>query len=483
MLPDGSGSGLFLSPVPVPPGDPGALSRAAATYTAAHGEIERNHATLTSAVSQAGTAAWLGNGAVSYGAATTILATTYTLTATTLASGATALRAFAADLATAQATAHQANAAVATANAAAGAMLGAQAEADQSQFAAQDAAQTSVTADAHAAASPHSPSAQVTAQTAKTAATDAQTAATAAQGRAATLNAAWESDRARAVALSAQATQQASHAATRAAAGFDAASSGLVGPAQTARGGATGVTGSGGSPWATLLNGIYDGNDKAGWGLNLLGAYSVVLLTKAEVRELEAQAAVGKTWNGFSGAVDDVLAGKGFFSSKYYKAWDSYTGAIADEKTANDGLLEAIRPGSSDASALAKGFGRTGLGLGMASDVITFAHPDDSFGPHDVLGGNTDRVMATANFAASGLALGDSAGLALAGTAMAIPGVDLVVGGVLLGTSAYFAGEFVYTHRAAIGHAVESAGSAIGHDATSLVSSAGHDLDKLTSWL
>ena len=54
MLIGDSGGGLFLSPVEVPPGDPGALAHAAGTYTAAHGELARSHATLTGAAGLAG---------------------------------------------------------------------------------------------------------------------------------------------------------------------------------------------------------------------------------------------------------------------------------------------------------------------------------------------------------------------------------------------------------------------------------------------
>ncbi len=120
--------------------------------------------------------------------------------------------------------------------------------------------------------------------------------------------------------------------------------------------------------------------------------------------------------------------------------------------------------------------GKAGLGLGMASDVITFAAPTPSFGPGGILGGNTDRGMAAANFAASGLALGSSLDIGLATTAMAIPGVDVVVGGVLIGTAAYFAGEFVYQHWGNITHAVDGALNAAG-------SWAGHEVDKLASSL
>ena len=116
--------------------------------------------------------------------------------------------------------------------------------------------------------------------------------------------------------------------------------------------------------------------------------------------------------------------------------------------------------------------GKAGLGLGMASDVITFAAPSKSFGPDGLLGGNTDRAMAAANFAASGLALGGSMDVGLATAALAIPGVDVVVGGVLVGTAAYFAGEYVYQHWGTISHAVTSSIDSAGNWA-------GHELDNL----
>jgi len=102
MLPSDGGDGLFLSPIPVPTGDPAALSQAAGTYTAAQGEIERDHTTLTSAASQAYGTAWQGTGATGYVTATHDLVATYALTSAALAKGATTLRTYAADLSTAQ---------------------------------------------------------------------------------------------------------------------------------------------------------------------------------------------------------------------------------------------------------------------------------------------------------------------------------------------------------------------------------------------
>ena len=77
---DGGPGGFFLTPIPVPPGDPGALSSAAGKYTAAHGEIVRQQALLKGAAGQAAGAAWTGVGAANYVAATTDLVAVYGLT-------------------------------------------------------------------------------------------------------------------------------------------------------------------------------------------------------------------------------------------------------------------------------------------------------------------------------------------------------------------------------------------------------------------
>jgi hypothetical protein len=484
MLPSDGGDGLFLSPIPVPPGDPAALSHAAGTYASAQGQINRDRTALASAACQASGTSWQGTGAAGYISATNDLVATYALTSAALAKGATTLRAYAADLAGAQATARQANAAIATSNAAATKLLAAQATADQSQAAATDAARTSTTADATAAASPHSPSAKVTANQAKTAATSAQSTADADQGRVNTLSAAYEADHSRALTLCTQAQEQATQAGTKAAASFNAASTGLMGKTPTpVRGGAQGVPGgSAETEWQKIIDVTAGWNDKAGWGLNSWGAFGAVVMTKAEVVYLETQADLGKAIGTFDDAVDAVMADKGFFSSGYYPAVDGLNGAFVARRAANAGLLDAIRPAGSDWGALGV-LGKAGLGLGMASDAVTMIHPSPSFGPDGLLGGNTDRGIAAANFAASGLALGSTMDIGLASAAMAIPGVDVVVGAVLVGTAAYFAGEFVYQHWGAISHGVEHAASWAGHEANSLVDDAGHDLKKAFSWL
>jgi hypothetical protein len=246
MLPaDGTGAGLFLTPVPVPTGDPGALSRAAATYASAHGEIDRNRAVLAAVGGQASGQAWTGTGATAYLSASGHLTAAYTLTAAVLARGAATLRTYASELAAAQQAAHQANTAVAVPNASTSAFLAAQATYEQSATAASQASDTATAAHAQAAASPHSPAARIAADNAQSEAEQAQPAASAAATRLSTLAAQSDADRARAVALSAQARQEAQQAASKAAAGFDAASGVLAGPpARPAPGGAHGVTGS-----------------------------------------------------------------------------------------------------------------------------------------------------------------------------------------------------------------------------------------------
>lgn len=474
MVPsDGGPGGFFLTPIPVPPGDPGALSSAAGKYTAAHGEIVRQQALLKGAAGQAAGAAWTGIGAANYVAATTDLVAVYGLTGTALAQGATALKKFSTDLSDAQKMAHQANTAVAMFNAAARAYLSAQAAAEQAQTEADDAATASTTATNTANAHPHSVSAHQAADSAKTTASDTQTSANTAASRASTLLSQYETDYSRAVTLCTQAQQKAHQAVTEAGTAFNSATTGLMGKPKPVTGGAKPVPG--GSPWTTVLDALTVGNDRAGWVLNSWGAFGAVVLTKTGAQYLEAQADLGKAATTYDTAIDAVLADKGFFTSGFYKAQDAFNAAQDGNAKALTELQDAIRPAVGDAGVMAV-LGKAGLGLGMASDVITFAAPTPSFGPGGILGGNTDRGMAAANFAASGLALGSSLDIGLATTAMAIPGVDVVVGGVLIGTAAYFAGEFVYQHWGNITHAVDGALNAAG-------SWAGHEVDKLASSL
>ncbi|HET9893583.1 MAG TPA: hypothetical protein VFQ44_01370 [Streptosporangiaceae bacterium] len=472
MLIDGGGStgGLFLEPVPVPPGDPGALSKAAGIYNAAQGEIERQQARLTGLAGQAGGGVWTGTGAANYVTATHELAAVYGLTGDSLAKGATALRVFSADLTNAKRLAHEANAAVATSNAAARAYLAAQNEAGKAQANADDAATTSTNAQNTANANPHSVSARHAADTARTTADDAQNAADAAASRASTLLSHYEADYSRAVTLCSQAQERARQAYSRAGTALNAAGTALMGKqVKPVRGGAHPE--SGGSAWTAVIDDLADGNDKAGWGLNAWGAFGAVVLTKTGVVYLESQADLGKAVGTYDEAIDAVMSKQGFFKSGFYDAQDAFNAAKDANVKAITEFQDAIRPAAGDNSVMAL-LGKAGLGLGMASDVITFTAPTKSFGPDGLLGGNTDRAMAAANFAASGLALGGSMDIGLATTALAIPGVDVIAGGVLVGTAAYFAGEYVYQHWGTISHAVTSSIHEAGNWA-------GHELDNL----
>ena len=483
MLPsDGGNGGLYLSAVPVPAGDPAALSHAAATYTAAQGEISRNHATLTSAASQATGTAWQGTGAASYLTAVHDLTAMYARTSSALASGATALRTYAADLTTARDTARRANAAVATANAAVTAMLAAQTTAEQSRAAAQDAADACAAADAHATAAPHSAPAHLAAANARSAAADARATATSDASRLSSLSAACQADRSNALRLCSLAQQQASHAATKAGAAFDAATTGLVGKSVTpARGGATGVTG-GKSGWQKLSDDLDTVNGDAGWGLNTLNAYGVILMSKAEVVYVEAEVGLSRAKGNYGSALDDALAGKGYFTSGLYPAEDGLTTAYGAERTAGGALKDSIRPPTTDTGALDIGT-RGLLGLGMLSDAWTMKDPSPSFGPDNLMGGTTDRVMAGANLVASGVALGASMDVGLATAALALPFAAPVVAGVLIGTAVYFGGEFVYQHWGGISHVTSDVTHAVGHFAGHELDSAGHDIKKAFSWL
>ena len=469
MLPsDGGTGGMFLSPVPVPPGDPAALSSGAATYTAAQGEVERNRATLASVAGQAGSPAWTGAGATGFVTSASTLASAYLVASGALAQGATALKAYAADLAAAQETARQANAAVAQTNTTASALLTAQSDAETAQASANDAASASSTADVHAAANPHSPTAQVTASSARTAASDAATTASGAWQKVSMLTGTYDAQRVHTLSLSAQATSQATQAAAKAAAGFSAAATTM-----TAGKGRPGQP----SVWQKIVNGIPVWNDHAGWGLSAWGAFGAVVVGKAEISYLSAAAKLGSTSAAEDTAFWDWYEGGGS-AFNWYPARDAYNAAAHNAGEAEDGLSEAIAPAASDWGAMAV-LGRAGLGLGMASDVVTMWKPSPSFGPDGLLGGNTDRVVAGLNFAASGLALGSSFGIGAAAGLMAIPGVDVVVGGVVIGTAAYFAGEFVYQHWGDITNGIDTAGSWLGHEASSLSS----DIGKAFSWL
>jgi hypothetical protein len=478
------GSGLFLSPVPIPPGDPAALSRGAATYSAATAEIERNRAMLTAAAGQAGGAAWAGTGAAGYMSATSELAVCYGLTAAALASGATALRAYAASLATAKETARRANAAVATANAAASALLNAQQAAADAQTAAVNAAADATTAEAHATANPHSPAAQVAAQSARTAATDAQSASDTAQGRVSTLTAQYDADRAIALRLSSLAQEEARQAAVRAGAGFDAAANELIGKsARPIPGGAHPVTGP--SPWQRIITTLagWNGNRVVGAIASGLGVFGAVLLSRNEYNYLGKLSELADSQVAEDDAFRAFLSGRGSLDD-WLTSVDRFSNSLTEHSDALKELQDAVTAGD---GGLMDAIGKAGLGVAIVSDIIVIAAPGKSYGPGGLFGGNDDRAMASANLAASGLAIGGDLGIDAATAALAIPGVDVIAGGVLIGTGAYFAGEYVYSHY---GHDIAKLGEQAWDDlgtannwVNNQVDDLGHDVSKVLSWL
>jgi hypothetical protein len=468
MLPDGQGE-LFLATIAVPPGDPAALAAGARTYTAAHGEIERNRAALAAATEQVGGPAWQGMGASSYATFTTDLAATYGVTASGLAQGATALRSYSTALAKAQETARQANTAVGVANASAGRYLDAQATAQQAQVSADNATQAATTADDQATANPHSPSAKLAADNARSAANDAQSAADGAANQVSEAAAVYDADRARAMSLISEAQSQASHAASAASAGFDAAMAQVAGAKPHApHGGAKGVLGS--PTWLKLTDDVNE------WATFLGGAWTVpsgIAFVKEAVSYFDA---AGKM---------SVSAGElGEATDAYKAAYDAFYGVPITQRTQGwfDMMAKqrAMESAAADAAGDAKElttaqkdladslvgtdsmmgkFGAGMYGVAIAADIYTEFRPSDAFGS---TGEVLDRVNAGLNMAASGLALGDMAGVAVAGTLMAIPGVDVVVGGVLIGTAAYSTAELIWQHHVAIGHEVEHLADDVG---------------------
>jgi hypothetical protein len=291
----------------------------------------------------------------------------------------------------------------------------------------------------------------------------------------------YEADYNRAVKLCSQAKEAAHQAVTKAGTAFNAATTDLMGKqAKPVKGGAAPVPG--GSAWTTVINALATGNNWAGPLLNGWGAFGAVVLTKKGEVYLEAQADLGKATDTYDAAIDAVMSKQGFFSSGFYNAQDAFNAAQDANAKALTEFQDAIRPAVGDPGVMAL-LGKVGLGVGMASDVITFIDPSPSFGPDGLLGGNMDRGMAAANFAASGLALGSSLDVGLATTAMAIPGVDVVVGGVLIGTAAYFAGEYVYQHWGDITNAVNDSLNAVGSWASHEVDSFTNTLTHPLSWL
>jgi hypothetical protein len=466
MLPDGQ-PGLFLSPIPEPPGDPAALAAAARTYTAGQSEIDRNHAALTATAAQVGGPAWQGQGGTAYQKVSSDLAAVYALTSRGLAQGAVTLRSYAASLAAAKEAARQANAAVAQSNAAATALLDAQAAAEQAQAAADNTAQAATDSEATAAANPHSVSAKVAAENARSAADDAQSAASGAADRVSALSGQYDADHARALSLIAEAQAQATRAASSAAAGFDAAASELMGDRpHAARGGAHGQGGS--SAWLRLGRDVAGWDDYAGFALAGWGAYGGFAFGKASLNFFNALRQLGSAQDEYDTAFANFY-GKlitersvGYFDMKQKKT--ALDDAKAAEEDSEGDLLESI-----DGAGALKLVGQVGMGLAIVSDGIEFVRPDHVFGN---VGAQIDRWGAVANAAASGLALGSSLEIGAAATLMAIPGVDVAVGVVLVGTTLYATSELVWKHFGGnIKHAVHDVGhffDDVGNDIASI---------------
>lgn len=473
MLPDDGQFGLFLSPIPEPPGDPSALDAAARTYTAGQGEIERNRAALTATAGQVAGPAWQGAGGTAYQIVSSDLAATYALASRGLAQGAVALRSYAADLTAAKQAARQANAAVAQSNAAAAAMLDAQTAAVQAQTTAGTAAQAASDAETLAAATPHSASARLAAVNARSAANDAQSAADSASNRLSALSGQYDAHHARAVSLIAEAQTQAHRAGTTAAAGFDAAAAEVTGHRPHApRGGATGVPGS--AKWLKLTDDINSWAVAvgAGWtGFAGLKFVQAALTYRTAAGELgEASAAADSAFDGFYGTlVTERTQGYFDMTAKQQAKADAQK---ADD-TAKDDLEDSLSGTEDNVGKLGAGM----YGVAIASDIYSEFRPSDAFGS---TGEVLDRVNSGLNMAASGLALGDVADIGLASTLMAVPGVDVVVGGVLIGTAAYATAELVWQHYGNDikhgWHDVEHVASSGWHDAKHVASSGWHDV-------
>jgi hypothetical protein len=476
MLPDGDG-GLFLATIAVPPGDPAAFAAGARTYTAAHGEIERNRAALAAATEQVGGPAWQGMGASSYATFTTDLAGTYGVTASGLAQGATTLRTYSAALSSAQETAREANAAVAVSNATASQLLDAQAAAQQAQASADNAAQAATTAEDQATASPHSSSAQLAATNARSAANDAQSAADSAANQVSVLTGTYDADRARAVSLINAAQAQASHAASAASAGFDAAVTQVAGAkAHDPRGGAKGVLG--GAKWEKLTDDVNEWVTGIGAGWTGLmtpkfikavdGYFNAAGEMADSAGDLEEATAIYKAaYEAFYG-VPITQRTQGWFDlMAKQRAMESAAADAADDTKELQGAEKSLQESLAGTEDFVGKFGAGMYGLAIVSDIYTEWHPSTAFGS---TGAVLDRVSAGLNMAASGLALADGAGLAVAGTLMAIPGVDVAVGAVLIGTAVYATAELVWEHEGDaikrdlrdVGHWASDVGSFLG---------------------
>jgi hypothetical protein len=454
----GGGNGMFLATIPIPPGDPGALSAAAGTYTAAHGEIERNKASLSREAAGAGEAQWIGIGSQSFTTVTSELVAAFSLTSAALAKGSTALKAYSTALATAKETAHKANAEVALTNQTASALLAAEATARSSALASSEASQQANTAQTHATAHPHSPVAAQAAHTAQQTASDAETTANGDAAKVTALTSKYETERAQALKLCALAKQQATTAAQNATTAFDGATLGLLdNKPKPAKGGAEGDKG---SPWEGLTEVI----EKTHTALGFAAADGVLwyLGKGSELAEkwMDDLPKLEGEW-----LHESLPWGKGASEEEWTAAvkgwWAKSDAAEAfGEQFVNDtkflGMVSKI--------------GRLSGPVAVAGDVITFIDP-----PQAGVMGNVDRVMAGSNAVLVGAdtvgAIGTLAGIDA--ISFSIPPLGVAVA---VGTGLYLAGAYAYKHWAWFRN---DFANPIGHAAVDLVKGAGHGLSSL----
>ncbi len=466
----GGGAGPFLATIPIPPGDPGALCAAAGTYSAAHGEIERNRAALAREANGAGEAQWIGVGSSSFSVVSSALVSAYDLTSVALAKGATALRTYSTALATAQETARKANAEVELTNQTATALLAAQAAARSSAQASNEASQQSQTAQAHATAHPHSPAAAQAAHTAQRTATDAENTANDDAAKVTALTSKYDTERAQALKLCALAKQQADTAAKDAATGFDGATLGLLdNKPKLAKGGAEGDKG---SPWEVLTQTI----EKSHTALGFLAVDGILwqLGKGAELAEkwmtdlprLEGQwLHEALPWG--QNASDDEWAAA-------VRGWWAKSDAAEafGEQFVNDTKF----------LGMVSKWGRIGGGpIAITGDVLTMINP-----PQAGTMGNIDRVVAGGNAVLVGAdtlgAIGTLASIDAISFSLPPVGVALAVG-----TGLYLAGAYAYKHWAwfrndfanPIGHATVDVVKGIGHGTVDVVKGIGHGLSSL----
>jgi hypothetical protein len=472
-LDDGGGGGaggLFLATIPIPPGDPGTLAAAAGTYSAAHGEIDRNRAALAREANGAGEAQWIGVGSSSFSVVSSALVSAYDLTSAALAKGATALRTYSTALKTAQDTAHKANAEVALTNQTATALLAAQATARSSAQASNEASQQSQTAQAHATAHPHSPAAAQAAQTAQQAATDAENTANADAAKVTALTSKYDAERAQALKLCALAKQQATTAASNAATGFDGATLGLLdNKPKPAKGGAPGDKG---SPWEVVIGSI----EKSHTALGFLAVDGILW-------QLGKGAEYAEKW------MDNLpkLEGQWLHEALPWgqdaptEEWQAAVHSWWTKSDAAEAFGEQFVKDTKFLGLVSK-WGRVGGGpIAIAGDVITMIDP-----PQAGVMGNVDRVVAGGNAVLVGAdavgAIGTLASIDAISFSLPPVGVALAVG-----TGLYLAGAYAYKHWAffrndianPIGHAAVDVVKGIGSGISHGISSLGHDL---TSW-